>query len=63
MLDLCIEFVSDVQPAGGRITRIRPNISILASRLGLRGKENLGAGPSAIYTPEVGVSPDTCASG
>ena len=63
MLDLGIESVSNVEPAGGRITRMPSNTGILPSRLGMRGKEDLGAGLSAIYTLEMGFSPDTGASG
>ena len=55
-LDLGIESLSNVQPAGGRITRMPSNTGILPSRLGMRGKEDLGAGLSAIYTLEMGSS-------
>lgn len=63
MVDLGIESLSNVQPAGGRMTRLPSNTGIFPSRVGLRGKEDLGAGLSAIYTLEAGFSPDTGALG
>lgn len=63
MVDAGIESVSNVDSAGGRITRMPSNTGILPSRLGMRGKEDLGAGLSAIYTLEMGFAPDTGASG
>ena len=63
VLDAGIESVSNVEPAGGRITRMPSNTGILPSRVGMRGKEDLGAGLSAIYTLEMGFAPDTGASG
>jgi predicted porin len=63
ILDAGIESVSNVAPAGGRITRMPSNTGIVPSRLGMRGKEDLGGGLSAIYTLEMGIAPDTGASG
>ncbi|MDO8250185.1 MAG: porin, partial [Rhodoferax sp.] len=63
MLDLGVESVSQVDSAGGRIIRMPSNTGILPSRLGVRGKEDLGGGLSAIYTLEMGFAPDTGASG
>ena len=63
ILDAGIESVSNVAPAGGRITRMPSNTGTVPSRLGMRGKEDLGAGLSAIYTLEMGFAPDTGASG
>ena len=62
-LDVGIESLSNVQPAGGRLTRIPSNTGLTVSRMGLRGKEDLGAGLSAIYTLEMGFSLDTGALG
>jgi predicted porin len=63
MVDAGIESVNNVATAGGRITRMPSNTGILPSRLGMRGKEDLGGGLSAIYTLEMGFGPDTGASG
>lgn len=64
MVDAGVESVSKVATAGGgRITRMPSNTGILPSRFGIRGKEDLGSGLSAVYTLEMGFSPDTGASG
>ncbi|MDQ3060225.1 MAG: porin [Pseudomonadota bacterium] len=63
MVDAGVESVSNVASAGGRITRMPSNTGILPSRVGFRGKEDLGAGLSAVYTLEMGFAPDTGASG
>jgi predicted porin len=63
IMDAGIEIVSNVDAAGGRLTRMPSNTGILPSRLGMRGKEDLGGGLSAIYTLEMGLAPDTGASG
>lgn len=63
MVDTGVEYVSNVATAGGGITRMPSTTGILPSRLGVRGKEDLGAGLSAIYTLEMGFGPDTGASG
>ena len=62
MVDAGIESVSNVASTG-HLMRMPSNTGILPSRLGLRGKEDLGAGLSAIYTLEMGFAPDTGASG
>lgn len=63
MVDAGIESVSNVEQAGGRLTRMPSNTGILPSRMGMRGKEDLGSGLSAVYTLEMGFAPDTGASG
>ena len=63
MVDAGIESVSNVASAGGSLTRMPSNTGILPSRFGMRGKEDLGGGLSALYTLERGFSPDTGASG
>ena len=63
IVDAGIESVSNVDQAGGRLTRVPSNTGIMPSRVGMRGKEDLGAGLSAIYTLEMGFAPDTGASG
>ena len=62
MVDAGIESVSNVASVG-QLNRMPSNTGILPSRLGLRGKEDLGSGLSAIYTLEMGFAPDTGASG
>lgn len=62
MVDAGIESVSNVS-AVGTLTRMPSTTGILPSRLGMRGKEDLGAGLSAVYTLEMGFGPDTGASG
>jgi len=63
MMDAGIESVNNVASAGGSITRMPSNTGIIPSRLGFRGKEDLGGGLSAIYTLEMGFGVDTGASG
>ena len=63
MVDAGIESVSNVATAGGSIMRMPSTTGILPSRLGFRGKEDLGGGLSAIFTLEMGFGPDTGASG
>ena len=63
MVDAGIESVSNAAPAGGRLTRMPSNTGIAPSRVGMRGKEELGGGLSAIFTLEMGFAPDTGASG
>ena len=62
-IDTGIESVSNVASAGGSLMRMPSNTGIFPSRLGMRGKEDLGGGLSALYTLEMGFAPDTGASG
>ena len=62
-IDAGIETVNNVAAAGGSITRMPSTTGIIPSRLGFRGKEDLGGGLSAIYTLEMGFAPDTGVSG
>lgn len=62
MIDAGVESVNNVN-AVGTLTRMPSNIGIIPSRFGMRGKEDLGGGLSAIYTLEMGFAPDTGASG
>ncbi|CAN5459203.1 porin [soil metagenome] len=63
MVDAGVESVSNVASTGGHLTRMPSNTGMLPSRFGLRGKEDLGGGLSALYTLEMGFAPDTGASG
>ncbi len=60
IVDTGIETISNT--AVGRITRMPSNTGILASRVGMRGKEDLGDGLAAVFTLEMGFAPDTGAS-
>ena len=62
MVDTGIESVSNVG-GGGTLVRMPSNTGLLPSRLGFRGKEDLGGGLSTIFTLEMGLTPDTGASG
>lgn len=63
IVDTGIESVSNVASAGGRINRMPSNTGILASRVGFRGKEDLGGGLNAQFTLEMGFAPDSGAAG
>jgi predicted porin len=62
MVDTGIESVSNVG-GGGTLVRMPSTTGMLPSRLGFRGKEDLGGGLSAIYTLEMGFGVDTGVSG
>lgn len=62
MVDTGLENVSNVAGSGS-LLRVPSTTGMLPSRLGMRGKEDLGGGLSAIYTLEMGFGPDTGASG
>jgi predicted porin len=62
LLDAGIESVSNVQSVG-RLTRMPSNTATIPSRVGMRGREDLGGGQGAIFTLEMGLAPDTGASG
>jgi len=62
MIDAGVESISNVNNVG-RLTRMPSTTGILPSRLGFRGKEDLGSGINAIYTLEMGFGADTGASG
>ena len=59
VMDAGVERVSQVASAGGSITRMPSFTGLVPSRVGVRGKENLGAGLSAIYTLELALFPDS----
>lgn len=63
MVDTGLESVSNVASAGGRLNRMPSITGIMPSRFGMRGKEDLGGGLSAIYTLEMGFGADTGAAG
>lgn len=57
VIDTGVERVSNT--ASGALTRMPSNTGILPSRWGMRGKEDLGGGLSAVFTLESGFAPDT----
>jgi predicted porin len=66
MIDVGVESISNVSVNGigiGTLNRMPSTTGILPSRLGFRGKEDLGGGLNAIYNLEMGFAPDTGASG
>ena len=64
VMDVGVEAVSNVAGGVGTITRMPSNAGgIIPSRMGFRGKEDLGSGLSANFTLEMGFAPDTGASG
>lgn len=63
VMDAGVETVTHVGVDGGRITRMPAYTGIVSSRLGFRGKEDLGGGLSTIYALEMGFAPGTGAFG
>ena len=59
LLDLGVEYVSNVGSAGNSLKRMPGQTGSLPSRLGFRGSENLGQGLSALFVLEQGLLPDT----
>jgi len=58
LVDVAVEHVSNVAPAGGGLTRVPSLTGSLPSRIGLRGSEDLGGGLRAVFTLEQGFAPD-----
>ncbi len=58
LVDVAVEHVTKVAPAGGGLTRVPSLTGTLPSRLGLRGSEDLGGGLKAVFTLEQGFAPD-----
>jgi len=59
ILDLAVERLGDVGPAGASLTRVPGLTGSVPSRLGLRGAEDLGGGLKAVFTLEMGLGADT----
>lgn len=59
IVDTGVEYVNNVAAAAGSITRMPTTTGIVSSRVGVRGKEDLGGGLNAIFTLEMGFAPDT----
>jgi len=62
LLDASVEVVNKVNGVGN-ITRMPSNTGMLPSRVGMRGSEDLGGGLRGVFTLEMGLAPDTGASG
>jgi len=62
VLDVGVEHVTNVGSGGG-LTRVPSNTGTVPSKLGFRGKEDLGDGLAAVFTLEMGILPDEGAFG
>ncbi|MPS96332.1 porin, partial [Comamonas sp.] len=59
ILDTAVETMNHVGASSSTLTRM-PNLSgSVPSRLGFRGREDLGGGLSASFTLEMGIAPDS----
>lgn len=58
IIDTGVEYVSDVGPAGRGLWRVPSQTGTVASRVGVRGSENLGGGLRAEFVIENGFAPD-----
>ncbi|MDR0213922.1 MAG: porin, partial [Comamonas sp.] len=59
ILDTAVETMNNVGAGRSTLTRM-PNLSgSVPSRLGFRGREDLGGGLSASFTLEMGIAPDS----
>src|SRR5258705_13730627 len=56
-LDVGVEHITNVG-TGGALTRMPSNTGTVPSKLGFRGKEDLGDGLAAVFTLEMGILPD-----
>jgi predicted porin len=63
LMDTGIETISNVSASGFRLNRVPSNTATIPSRAGFRGREDLGGGLAAIFAAEMGILPDTGASG
>lgn len=58
IVDVAVEHITDVGPAGNGLTRVPSLTGSLPSRFGLRGAEDLGGGLRAVFTIENGFASD-----
>src|SRR4051812_8906172 len=58
IIDAGIEVVDKVNGIG-HLNRMPSNTGMLPSRVGMRGSEDLGGGLRALFTMEMGFTPDT----
>jgi predicted porin len=59
LIDVAVERLNHVAPAGGSLTRMPGITASLPSRWGLRGSEDLGAGLRGVFVLESGFGADT----
>lgn len=59
LIDTGVEYLTNVNAAGGSLTRVPSLTGLLPSRVGFRGSEDLGNGLSAVMTLESGLLIDT----
>lgn len=59
ILDTAVEYLDKVGPSGSGLTRMPTLTGSVPSRLGFRGREDLGAGWSAAFTLEMGLGADS----
>ena len=52
VVDTGVEYITNVGPSGESLTRMPTNTAYSASRLGIRGTEDLGDGLRALFTLE-----------
>jgi len=62
IVDVGVEYLSKVGP-GGSLSRMPSTTSLVPSRWGLRGSEDLGGGLKALYTLEAGFASDQGTAG
>ena len=59
LLDTAVEHINHVGTSGTGLTRMPSNAGSAPSRLGFRGREDLGGGLSAQFVLEMGMAPDS----
>jgi len=59
IVDVGVEYLTNVGPAKGGLVRMPNNTSSIPSRLGFRGAEDLGGGLAGVFALEMGIAPDS----
>jgi predicted porin len=59
VLDTAVEYINHVGADRSGLTRMPSLTGSMPSRLGFRGREELGGGLSAGFTLEMGIAPDS----
>lgn len=63
LVDTGLVYTTNVNAAGANMTKMPSLTGSFPSRLGFRGNEDLGGGLQAVFTLEMGLSPDTGSMG